>query len=219
MKIFFRYTFIVFGTIVVLILLWASIIKLYSLHTVSVQPELFNTNSIEYHYRSHLLLGYLHIIPGIIFLVLGAYQFIPYFRNKYIKLHRFIGKVFLFLAAIIFITAIALALFVPFGNWLETLVTIFFGSYLLYGTYKAYVYAKARKIKLHQKWVTRVYFIAIAVSTIRGIIALFTFFADYTLKEAFGISFLLAFILHFILVEIWIRFLAKKKVEVYIVNQ
>lgn len=57
---------------------------------------------------------------------------------------------------------------------------------------------------------TRVYFIAIAVSTIRGIIALFMNFADYTLKEAFGISFFLAFFLHLIGVEIWIRFLAKK---------
>lgn len=210
MKIFLKYTFIAFGTIAVLILLWASTLKLYNLHSVSVEPELFNTNSIEYHYINHLLLGYLHIIPGILFLVLGAYQFIPFFRDKYLKLHRFTGKVFILLAAIIFITAIVLAVFVPFGDMLETIVTIIFGAYLLYGTYKAYIYAKAKKINLHQKWVTRVYFIAIAVSTIRGIIALFMNFADYTLKEAFGISFFLAFILHLIGVEIWIRFLAKK---------
>jgi uncharacterized membrane protein YidH (DUF202 family) len=150
MKLFFRYTFIAIGTIAVLILLWASIIKLYNFHTVSLQPELFNTNSIEYHYLNHLLLGYLHIIPGIIFLVLGAYQFIPYFRNNYRKLHRFIGKVFLFLAAIIFITAIVLAVFVPFGNWLETIVTIVFGIYLLYGTYKAYL-CKSKKNQIASK--------------------------------------------------------------------
>ena len=213
MKIFLRYLFVLYGTIAVLILLWASFLKLYKLHKVTIHPELFSINSIEFHYLNHLLLGYLHIIPGIIFIALGSYQFIPYFRNKNRSLHRLAGKIFLILSAIISITAIALAVFVPFGNMLETITIFIFGIYLLYGTFKSFIYAKAKNFKLHQKWVIRVFFISIAVSSMRGIIALFMNFANYTLKEAFGISTLLAFILHLILVEIWITYLSKNNFE------
>ncbi len=210
MKVFFRYALIVFIIIAVLILLWFSIVKLIALSQVNLNPELFDSEGIEYHYKNHLALGYLHIIPGIVFLLLGSYQFIPFFRNNHRKTHRLIGKLFLILSAIISLTAILLALFVPYGDLLESSVTLVFGIYLLVGTYKSYYFAKKKNFKEHQIWVTRVFFVALAVSSIRGIIALLMIFRDYSLKESFGISFLLAFILHFIMVEIWIRFLAKK---------
>jgi uncharacterized membrane protein len=210
MKVFFRYAFIAFSILAVIILLWFSILKLATLVQINVNPELFDPKGIEYHYKNHLVLGYLHIIPGIVFLILGSYQFIPFFRNHYRKTHRLVGKLFLLLSAVISITAILLALFVPYGNWLESSVTLVFGIYLLIGTYYSYQFAKKKNFIEHQNWVTRVFFVSLAVSSIRGIIALFMVFGNYTLKESFGISFLLAFILHFILVEIWIRFLAKK---------
>jgi uncharacterized membrane protein len=210
MKVFFRYAFIAFSIIAVIILLWFSILKLVTLSQINVNPELFDSKGIEYHYKTHVVLGYFHIIPGILFLILGSYQFIPFFRNHYRKIHRLVGILFLLLSAVISITAIILALFVPYGNWLESSVTLVFGTYLLTGTYYSYHFARLKNFKEHQKWVTRVFFVALAVSTIRGFIALFTVFGNYTLKESFGISFLLAFILHFLMVEIWIRFLAKK---------
>jgi len=71
-------------------------------------------------------LVYIHIIPGLIFLILGGYQLIPYFRKKNYKIHRFIGKIFLVLSAIIFSTAIVLALFYTFGDWIESIVTLIF---------------------------------------------------------------------------------------------
>ncbi|RIA09477.1 putative membrane protein DUF2306 [Flavobacteriaceae bacterium MAR_2010_72] len=207
MKIVLRYFFIIFSVLIVLILVWASIEKLIKFHTLINNPELFSKNIIEYHYRDHLVLGYLHIIPGLLFLVLGGYQFIPYFRKKNYKIHRLIGKIFLSLSAFIFITAIILALFVPFGNWLETVVTVVFGSFLLFCVYKAYFSARNKKIKVHQNWVIRIYFISIAVSTIRGTIALFMIFGDDSLQSAFGKSFLIAFLVHLFFVELYIRFL------------
>jgi len=209
-KTILRYFFIILSVSIVLILLWASIDRLVKLYSVSQNPELFSKESIEYHYRNHLLLAYIHIIPGILFLVLGGYQLIPYFRKRNYKVHRFIGKIFLLLSTVILSTAIVLA-FMPFGNWLESMVTFIFGSYLLFCTYKAYYTARNRKFVAHRNWVTRIYFVTIAVSTIRGIVALFVITANQKMQDMFGISFLIAFLLQFLFVEIWIKYLTKKE--------
>lgn len=209
MKNFFRYVFIVGSIAIVFILVGASVEKLFKLHAMDTGRMIFPEGSIEHHYKNHLLLGYLHIIPGLAFLVLGGYQIIPYFRLRNYPLHRTLGKVFLLLSALLCSTAIVLGLIYPFGNWLESSVTLLFGLYLLYATYKAYSAARNKQFDTHKNWVTRLYFVALSVSTIRGIIALFMIQGTESMQSIFGMAFLLAFILHFILVEIWIRYLAK----------
>ncbi len=209
MKAILRYFFIILSILIVLILVWASVDKLIKFHALTENPTLFPEDSIEFFYKDHVFLGYLHIIPGLLFLALGGYQFIPYLRKRNYKVHRFIGKIFLGLSTVIFITAIILALFMPYGNWLESIVTLVFGSFLLYCVYKAFISARNKKIKEHQNWVIRIYFVAIAVSTIRGTIALFTAFGNETLQSAFGKSFLIAFLVHLFFVELYIRVLKK----------
>jgi uncharacterized membrane protein len=209
MKVFLRYFLISLSVLIVCILFLASLEKLIKLSLLISAPDGHFPNPEDLHYKDHLILGYLHIIPGMLFLILGAHQIIPYFRNKNFPRHRLIGKVFLLLSALIFITAIVLSIFYPFGDWIETVVSTIFGSFLLYCTYKAYNTARNQQFNAHRNWVTRIYFVAIAVATIRGIIGLFLATTDATLQSIFGISFLLAFILHALLVEIWIRYLAR----------
>ncbi len=210
MKKFLRYFLIILSIAIILILVYASIDKLLKLNLVATSPDSFGTNSIDYFYRDHVFLAYLHIIPGLLFLGLGGYQLIPFFRRKNYKIHRFVGKVFLLLSAIIFVTAIVLAVFVPFGDWLETITTIIFGIFLLYCVYKAYDTAISKKFILHRNWVIRIYFVALSVSTIRGIIALSDAVYGIPIKNSFGMAFLLAFIIHTIVVEIYLKFLIKE---------
>ncbi|MEL6810290.1 MAG: DUF2306 domain-containing protein [Bacteroidota bacterium] len=181
--------------------------KLIKLHGMESGVFQFRENSIEFHYQGHILLGYVHIVPGILFLLLGGYQLIPYFRKKNYEVHRLVGKIFLLLSAVLFLTAMVLGLFYPFGDWLESAVTLIFGGYLLYATFMAYKKARQRDFRAHQNWVIRVYFVALSVSTIRGVIALFMTNGYQEMSEIFGLSFLIAFVLHFLLVELWIRYL------------
>lgn len=209
MKVFLRYFFIVLSVAIAGILFWASTEKLINLSLMSHPPDGHYPNKIDIHYKSHLALAYLHIIAGMLFLILGAHQLIPYFRSRNYPRHRLIGKIFLILSAIIFITAIILGAFYPFGDWLESTVTVIFGLFLLFCTYKAYITARGQQFNAHRNWVTRIYFVALAVSTIRGITALFLTTTDATMESIFGISFLFAFVLHAFFVEIWIRYLAR----------
>lgn len=208
MKVFFRYFFIVLSIAIVGILFLASLEKLINLSLVSSVPDGHIPQRIDLHYKDHLLLAYLHIIPGMLFLLLGAHQLIPYFRIRNYPRHRLIGKLFLILSAIIFSTAIILGVMYPFGDYLESIVTFIFGIFLLFCTYRAYRSARDQQFVAHRNWVTRIYFIAIAVSTIRGLAALFIALGLGNLQTVFGLAFLSAFVIHAFVVELWIKYLA-----------
>ena len=44
----------------------------------------------------YLFFFYLHIIPGIVALMSGPFQFVSYLRKKYLQAHRALGKVYVF---------------------------------------------------------------------------------------------------------------------------
>src|SRR5438874_13672562 len=46
-------------------------------------------------FTSHPLLTMVHIVPGLLFVVLGPFQFVRSLRNRRPKLHRWSGRVFL----------------------------------------------------------------------------------------------------------------------------
>ena len=208
MKPFFRYLFPILGGAVAAILLAASIEKLINLALMTYPPEGHVPKTIDLFYQDHLVLAYFHIIPGILFILLGGHQLIPYFRTRNYGLHRKAGRIFLLYSAVLFITAIPLGVFYPFGDWIESTVTVAFGIFLLYCTYKAYKSARGLQFVAHRNWVTRLYFVALSVSTVRGLASLFIVTGVGDLRSVFGISFLFAFVLHAFLVEIWIRYLA-----------
>jgi uncharacterized membrane protein len=186
-------------------MLFASISKICDMIAVKTNPDLFDKTSIQYHYRSNQFLAYLHIILGMFFLCTGAYQLIPFFRNKYRHFHRIVGRLFLTTSLLVSLSGIVMAVYHPFGNILETITTLIFGVYLLVGTYYAYTNAKNRNISEHRKWVLRVYFVSLSIATIRIVAAIGMGFTGKNLSEMLGISFVIAFLLHFIIVEIWIR--------------
>ena len=208
MKPIFRFLFPVLGAAVATILLAASVEKLINLTLMTNPPDGHVPKTIDLFYQDHLALAYFHIIPGILFIVLGGHQLVPYFRTRNYGLHRKVGKIFLLLSTMIFITAILLGLIYPFGDWIESTVTAVFGAFLLYCTYKAYRSARGLQFTAHRNWVTRLYFIALSVSTVRGLASLFIVTGVGDLRSVFGISFLFAFVLHAFLVEVWIRYVA-----------
>ncbi len=205
MKKMIKYILIVIAVFLVGLMFFASIDKIENMMAVKANPYLFNKGSINYHYRNHQLLAYLHIVPGLVFLMIGAYQFIPYFRKRLWHIHRIIGRFFLATSFLVSTTAIIMAVFFPFSDVLETITTLVFGTYLLAGTYKAYRYAREKQIHQHQNWVLRVYFISLSIASIRIVAGIGMGLTGNSLREMLGISFVIAFMLHFLVVETWIR--------------
>ncbi|WP_435577889.1 DUF2306 domain-containing protein [Gilvibacter sp.] len=199
------------STLLILFALGESIGRIGDLHLAKVNPEVFDPDSHDLHYAQNPVIMYIHVIAGIIFLLTGSYQLIPYFRRKRIQTHRFVGKVFLLISLIVSISAISLAVLFPFGDILETISNLIFGTYILYATIKGYTSIRAKKVIEHSYWVRRIFFISLSIATIRIIMILGIVVNGQSIKEVMGISFLLGFLLHFGVIELWIRNHRNKK--------
>lgn len=99
-----------------------------------------------------------------------------------------------------------MAIYFPFGNILETVTTLIYGIYLVAGTYLAYSNARKRNIAKHKAWILRIYFVALSIASIRIVAGLGIALTGGSLKDLLGVSFAIAFTLHLIIVECWIRF-------------
>jgi uncharacterized membrane protein len=191
------------------LLVYASVQELALMLAVNRDPELMATKSFQYQYPAFHVLAFVHIVLGLVFLVTGAYQLIPHFRNKYRKFHRLVGKIFFSTGLVVAITAIWMSIFYPYGDYLETLTTLIFGSFILYGIIKAYQYARSKEFRLHRNWVIRVYYIALSVASIRVVATIIIALTGHPLTDVLGLSFVIAFSIHLLLVESWLRWYEK----------
>jgi hypothetical protein len=105
-------------------------------------------------------------------------------------------------------TALIMGLIMAIGGLTETLAVMVFGIAFLFSLIKAYIHIIKREISLHREWMIRVLAIGLAVSTTRPIMGIFfatSRFTGLAVQQFFGIAFWIAFILHAVVAEIWIR--------------
>lgn len=174
----------------------------HSINSGNIPPD----NTINEGYIRHPVLTFFHILPGCLFLLSGAWQFIRPMRNRLIHIHRWNGRIYLISGLIIGITGIIMGLFLHFGGFAETLAATGFGIYFLYALLRAYKHIRKKEYGFHREWMIRAYSIGLAVATIRPLTWLFFTFSEIPFNNFFGIAFWIAFILHTIIAEIWVKY-------------
>ena len=92
---------------------------------------------------------YAHIIFAGIALLIGWAQFSKSLRTKYLKLHRLVGKTYIFSVLVSGVSGIYVAFYAT-GGLISTLGFMSLGVIWLYTTLKAYIYIKNGEIKKHQ---------------------------------------------------------------------
>jgi uncharacterized membrane protein len=152
-----------------------------------------------------------HIVPGMLFMVLGPLQFVRGLRSKYLQVHRWCGRLFLTASAVVGVSGLTLAYGKTIGGVDEKAAITLFGSFFLIALAKALRHALRREFAQHREWMIRGYSIGLAVATIRPIMG--TFFAAAVLRghrpdphEFFGTAFWIGFTLQMIAAEIWINY-------------
>ena len=99
-----------------------------------------------------------HITGGMIALALGPLQFWPTFRNRYLNLHRWIGRIYIIAivvaslssAVLIFTTAAAI-------SWAWSLALGGLAFAWISTVSMAYVAIRKRRINMHKEWMIRSY--------------------------------------------------------------
>lgn len=99
-----------------------------------------------------------HVAGGLLALVIGPLQFWKGFRNKYVTVHRTLGKVYLISIVVASLCATylswttALAIHWTWAISLQSLGLVWFCTALM-----AYRFIRLRRIQLHKEWMIRSY--------------------------------------------------------------
>jgi uncharacterized membrane protein len=160
-------------------------------------------------FARHPVLTLIHIIPGLLFMILGPLQFSPSIRAGHLRWHRSSGRIFVVCGVIIGVSAEVMSFTMrSIGGINQAAATILFGLFFLFSLGKAFWHIRRREIAIHRQWMIRAFSIGLAVATIRPLVGIF--FATSRLSgltpfEFFGTAFWIGFVLHLIAAEAWIR--------------
>lgn len=166
---------------------------------------------LDAHFASERALVLPHILPAMLFMVLGPLQFVRGLRSRYPQVHRWSGRIFLAASAVVGVSGLKLAFGKTVGGLDEKAAIALFGTFFLISLAKALWHALRREFATHREWMIRGYAIGLAVATIRPIMG--TFFAAALMSgrkpqpaEFFGTAFWIGFTLQTIAAEIWINY-------------
>jgi uncharacterized membrane protein len=166
---------------------------------------------LDAHFANQRTLTLAHVLPAMLFMVLGPLQFVRSLRSKYPQLHRWSGRIFLAASLIVGLTGLTMALGKTIGGMDEKAAIILFGTFFLVALARALWHALRREFSLHREWMIRGYAIGLAVAAIRPIMGMFftaALLRGHTPepKEFFGTAFWIGFTLQMIAAEIWINY-------------
>jgi uncharacterized membrane protein len=181
----------------------------YSPAAVPSNPRLAQLAAMDDLFARYPVLTLVHIVPGMLFMILGPLQFSPGIRARHLRWHRFSGRVFVVCGLLIGISAVVMSFGMPaIGGLNQAAATALFGVFFLFALSRAFWHIWRRQIALHREWMIRAFAIGLAVATIRPIIGIFFVtspLSGLTPREFFGIAFWIGFVLHLIAAEAWIR--------------
>lgn len=196
----------VWATIIVLI----AIVLVFAGIRIAVDTPLIlagrtpDPDAFEARYVRHPLIAYLHIIPGLVYLLGAPFQLSRRFRDRHLNLHRQMGRVLLISGVLSGVFALAFGIPFPVGGAWQAAATAVFGSYFLVCLLLAYRAIRRRDVGQHRRWQVRAFAIGLGVGTIRIWVGLLAGLGVLAPWDAFAVAFWLAFLMHTIAAEVWL---------------
>lgn len=158
-------------------------------------------------FSQHPVLTFMHILPGMMVMLLGPWQFMPGIRARHLSFHRISGRIYIACAFIVGISALCMPFIMrPIGGVNEAAASILFGIYFLVALSKACWHIIHKNVPLHREWMLRAFAVGLAVSTVRPVIALFFAVSGLPPQVFFGTAFWIGFTLHAMFAEVWINY-------------
>lgn len=158
----------------------------------------------ESRYAEHPLVAYLHIVPGVVYLVGAPFQLSRRFRESNIDRHRRLGRILLPAGLLTGVFALAFGLPYAFGGRPEATATAVFGAWFLGCLVLAFRAIRGGDVTRHRRWMIRAFATGLAVGTIRVWVGIFQGFQILSLEDSFGLAFWLAFGLHALAAEVYL---------------
>ena len=189
----------------------------YHAAPASTNPTAAQFSALDDVFARYPILTLVHIVPGLLFMVLGPLQFSSKIRARYLRWHRLSGRVFVVCGLVIGVSALVMSFGMPaIGGARQATATTVFAAIFLFALCRAFWHIRRREIKLHREWMIRAFAIGLAVATIRPIVGIFfatSRFSGLTPYQFFGTAFWIGFTLHTIAAESWIRWTRPRELD------
>ena len=160
-------------------------------------------DSFEYRYVTHPVLAYLHILPGIVYLVGAPLQLSRRFRERHFTVHRRLGRLLVSAGILAGVFAIVFGTLFSFGGWPQALAAMTFGAYFVTALVLAFRAIRRGDVTHHRRWMIRAFALGLAVGTIRIWIGLFTV-VGLSFENSFAAAFWVSFPLHALAAEVYL---------------
>jgi len=161
--------------------------------------------SFEERYVRHAAPAYLHIVPGVAYLVGACFQLSVRFRSRHLRVHRRIGRVVWSAGVLSGVFALVFGAAHSFGGSWQSVATVLFASYFLVALGLALRAVLRGDITTHRRWMIRAFAVGLAVGTIRLWVGLLAGVGDLTFRESFAPAFWLALTMHAVAAEVWLH--------------
>jgi uncharacterized membrane protein len=164
------------------------------------EPEDF-----EARYVAHPWLAYLHMTPGVLYLLGAPLQLSERFRTKHYTAHRRLGRVLVTAALVSVSLALIFGLQFPWGGSPEAIATAVFGCWFLACLLLAVRAIRRGKVSVHRRWMIRAFAVGVGVGTIRIWIGLLLGTGLLDFHDSFAAAFWIGLSLNVLAAEWWIR--------------
>jgi uncharacterized membrane protein YozB (DUF420 family) len=168
-------------------------------------------SSFERRYVEHPVTSYLHIFPGVVYLLGAPLQLSRRFRSRHFGLHRRLGRVLLGCGLLSGVFAFVFGVPHAFGGAAQAAATVVFGAWFVVSLALAYAAIRRRDVAAHRRWMIRAFAVGLAVGTIRLWIGLFEATGLLSFHAGFGVGFWLAFLMHVGAAEVWLASTARPR--------
>ena len=152
---------------------------------------------------------YGHIMGGILALVIGPFQFLKNFRNRNLRIHRRLGRIYVFAILAGSVCAFYAALFANEGMIAKTGFVALAIAWF-FTTFRAYQAIRAKDLESHKRWMVRSYACTMAAIMLRIWLPLGTFALHFSFHDTYRVVAWLCWVPNLLVAE-WL--VARRKFE------
>jgi uncharacterized membrane protein len=194
---------IALGLVIAIVL--ASFVKRLLIDMPHIAAGTEPADDFDRRYVTQPWLAYLHITPGVLYLLLAILQLTYRFRRRHYPTHRRLGRIAAGAAMLSGVFALIFGALFSFGGPPEASASVVFSVWLLMAVVLAVRAIRRGDIVRHRRWMIRAFAVGAGVGTVRIWIGLFEGLGLLNFQSALGPAFWIGFSLHALAAELWLR--------------
>lgn len=173
----------------------------------SVNIELFGEDFFNHwlNFRTYPVARMSHMLPGLVYMLLAPFQFIPNIRSGYPGFHRINGRVVLILTLALIPSGMIFAFVHPYVGFREQVPAVFYTVLYLGAVAMGLRSVYLGRFAAHREWMIRVYAFGLGIYSIRVWYALFLHLSDQPSTEFFATAFWIGIAANLVVAEVWIN--------------